>query len=260
MNLLQSDNTYEELIQHMETCGYSPYHIHRVKREMKWLSKNQDAHEISSYEEACRLRSLETESAEMKEQFRSIYSLFRRYALYGTLVTPVREPLFRQNTYSQLSPYFQNILDIYKKDSIGRGLKPGTYRASISACSGLFLHCQKKGCETLEDITEDMVLSYFCTESGKPTLSSSTKVNIASVFHADLGMYTNAARTILSYLPALNRRRPPVNPSVQEQLAMMPAGCMKPHPSDKGNRIGKVPIFSGITSQLLFPETTSPAL
>ena len=34
MNLLQSDNTYEELIQHMETCGYSPYHIHRVKREM----------------------------------------------------------------------------------------------------------------------------------------------------------------------------------------------------------------------------------
>lgn len=54
--------------------------------------------------------------------------------------------------------------------------------------------------------------------------------------------------------------RPPVNPSVQEQLAMMPAGCMKPHPSDKGNRIGKVPIFSGITSQLLFPETTSPAL
>lgn len=52
MNLLQSDKTYEELIQHMETCGYSPYHIHRVKREMKWLSKNQDAHEISSYEEA----------------------------------------------------------------------------------------------------------------------------------------------------------------------------------------------------------------
>ena len=63
--------------------------------------------EISSYEEACRLRSLETESAlQMKEQFRSIYSLFRRYALYGTIVTPVREPLFRQNTYSQLSPYF----------------------------------------------------------------------------------------------------------------------------------------------------------
>ena len=90
MNLLQSDNTYQKLIEHMESCGYSPYHIQHVKREIKWLSKNQDAHEISSYEDACRLRSLETESAEMKEQFRSIYSLFRRYALYGTLMTPVR--------------------------------------------------------------------------------------------------------------------------------------------------------------------------
>lgn len=112
MNLLQSNSTYEELIQHMERYGYSSYHIQRVKREIKWLSKNQDLCEIYSYEKACRLRSLETESAEMKQQFRAIYSLFRRYALYGTISTPIREPLFRQDTYSQLSPYFQNILDI----------------------------------------------------------------------------------------------------------------------------------------------------
>ena len=123
MHLLQSDNTYQELIQHMETCGYSSYHIQRVKREMKWLSQNQDVQGISSYEEACHLRSLETESAEMKKQFCAIYSLFRHYALYGTLVTPIREPLFRRDTYSQLAPYFQNILDIYKEDSIRRGVK-----------------------------------------------------------------------------------------------------------------------------------------
>lgn len=219
MNLLQSDNTYEELIQHMEVCGYSSYHIQRVKREMKWLFKNQDAHGISSYEEACRLRSLETESAEMKKQFSAIYSLFRRYALYGTLVAPIREPLFRQDTYSQLAPYFQNILDIYKEDSIRHGLKPGTYKSSISACSGLFLHCQKEGCQTLEDITEDMVLSYFRGESGKPALSSSTKVNIASVFHADLGIHTNAAQTILSYLPALNRRRKNIQYLTEEEIS-----------------------------------------
>ena len=42
MNLLQSDNTYQKLIEHMESCGYSPYHIQHVKREIKWLSKNQD--------------------------------------------------------------------------------------------------------------------------------------------------------------------------------------------------------------------------
>ena len=250
MNLLKSDNTYQALIEHMESCGYSPYHIQHVKREIKWLSKNQDVHEMSSYEDACHLRSLETESAEMKEQFRSVYNLFRRYELYGTLITPVREPLFRQDTYSRLAPYFQNILDIYKEDSIRRGLKPGTYKSSISACSGLFLHCQKEGCETLEDVTEDMVLSYFCDESGKPALSSSTKVNIASVFYADLGIYTNAARTVLSYLPALNRRRKNIQYLTEEEMSsvkdvlMSETSCI----TLRDRAIGMLLFFTGMRS------------
>lgn len=250
MHLLQSDNTYQELIQHMETCGYSSYHIQRVKREMKWLSKNQDVQGISSYEEACHLRSLETESAEMKKQFCAIYSLFRRYALYGTLVTPIREPLFRRDTYSQLAPYFQNILDIYKEDSIRRGLKPGTYKSSISACSGLFLHCQKERCETLEDITEDMVLSYFCDETGKPALSSSTKVNIVSVFHADLGIHTNAARTILSYLPALNRRRKNIQYLTGEEISSIKEILMseKSNITLRNRAIGMLLVFTGMRS------------
>ncbi len=56
----------------MEEYGCSSYHIQRVKRKMKRLSKNHDVYEISSYGKACCLRSLETESAEMKEQFRAI--------------------------------------------------------------------------------------------------------------------------------------------------------------------------------------------
>lgn len=250
MNLLQSDNSYEELIQHMEVCGYSLYHVQRVKREMKWLSKNQDIHKFSSYEDACQVRSLETESADMEEQFRSIYSLFRRYALYGTLSAPMREPLFRQDTYTQLTPYFQNILDIYKEDSVRRGLKPGTYRSSISACSGLFLHCQKEGCKTLEDITEDTVLSYFCNESGKPNLSSSTKVNIASVFHADLGMYTNAARTILSYLPALNRKRKNIQYLTEEEISSVKDVLVSEQSSIslRNRAIGMLLLFTGMRS------------
>ncbi|MDD3795396.1 MAG: hypothetical protein PHE06_05370 [Lachnospiraceae bacterium] len=160
----------------------------------------------------------------MKKQFRAIYSLFRRYAFHGTLLTPIRESLLRQDTYSQLSPYFQNILDVYKEDSGKCGLKSGTYRSSISACSGLFLHCQKKGYQMLEDITEEAILSYFYDETGKPTLSSRTKVNIASVFQADLEGYSNAARIILAYLPALNRRRKNIQYLTEEEISSIPLG------------------------------------
>lgn len=234
----------------MERYGYSSYHIQRVKREIKRLSKNQDLCEIYSYEKVCRLRSLETESAEMKQQFHAIYSLFRRYALYGTISTPIWEPLFRQDTYSQLSPYFQNILDIYKEDIVKRGLKPGTYPSSISACSGLFLHCQRKGCQMLDDITEEVVLSYFCDESGKRTLSASTKVNIASVFHAELGVYSNAVRIILTYLPTLNRRRKNIQYLTEEEVASVKAVQV----SEKSNiplrnrAIGMLLFFTGMRS------------
>lgn len=260
MHLLHSDQTYEELIQHMERCGYSPYHILHVKREVKWLSQNQDALNISSYEEACSLRSLETNSAKMKQQYRVVYGLFRRYALYGTLSTPVREPLFCQDTYSQLVPYFQNILDDYKKDCVGRGLKPGTYHSGISACSGLFLHCQQKGCRTLEDITEDTVLSYFCDESGKPALSASTKENIASVFRADLGMYSNAARTILAYLPALNKRRNNIQYLTEEEISSVKEAMISENNGItlRNRSIGMLLLFAGMRSSdiagLTFPD------
>lgn len=260
MNLLQSNITYEELIQHMKECGYSSLYIRRVKKELKWLSQKQDGYDISSYEEACRLRSLETESAAMKEQFRSIYSLFRRYELYGTLSAPMREPLFRQDTYSRLSPYFQNILDSYKKDSIGRGVKPGTYRSGISACSGLFLHCQKKGCQTLDEITEDIVLSYFCDESGKPAFSASTKINIASVFRADLGMYSNAARTILTYLPTLNRKRKNIQYLTEEEISAVKETLISENNDItlRNRAIGMLLFFTGMRSSdiagLTFPD------
>lgn len=250
MHLLQSNSTYEQLIQHMEEYGYSSYHIRRVKREIRWLSENQDIYAVSSYEEACRIRCLETESADMKEQFRAIYSLFRRYALYGTVSTSMREPLFRQDTYSKLIPYFQNILDIYKEDSMERGIKPGTYRSSISACSGLFLHCQKRGRQLLEDITEEDVLSYFCDGSGLPILSGSTKRNIASVFHADLGIYSDASKAILSYLPTLNRRRKNIQYLTEEEAASLKDVLIseKSSISLRTRAIGMLLFFTGMRS------------
>lgn len=50
-------------------------------------------------------------------------------------------------------------------------------------------------------------------------MSASTKVNIASVFHAELGVYSNTARIILTYLPMLNRRRKNIQYLTEEEVA-----------------------------------------
>ena len=110
MNLLQSTKTYDELLTLMEACGYSALHIKRVKREINWLAVNQDDYGITSYEEAYRIRSGLTESEPMMEQYRAVYSLFKRYCAYGDMTVQTREPLFRRDTYTQLNPYFKPCL------------------------------------------------------------------------------------------------------------------------------------------------------
>ena len=108
---------------------------------------------------------------------------------------------------------FKSLLDIYEKESYRRGLKTGTVRASISACSGLLLALQSSGFRSLEDVTERDVLDYF----SRKKLSSSTKVNIASVFEAQTGSYFDSARRILTYLPNLHRRRKNIQYLTEEE-------------------------------------------
>lgn len=207
MNLLQSTKTYDELLALMEACGYSTLHIKRIKREIKWLAANQNDYSISSYEEAYRIRSGLTESEPMMEQYRAVYGLFKRYCAYGDKAVQTREPLFRRDTYARLNPYFKSLLDAYEESSRNRGMKSGTYRSAISACSGLLLFFQENGHETLGKVSEKEVLAYFTAGNGREALSGSTRSNIASVLRADIGIYAEDTRRILSYLPALCRNR-----------------------------------------------------
>ena len=217
MNLLQSTKTYTELLTLMEACGYSALHIKRVKREINWLAANQDDYGISSYEEAYRIRANLTESEPMMEQYRAVYSLFKRYCAYGDMAVQTREPLFRRDTYTQLNPYFKTLLDAYEESSKKRGLKSGTYRSAISACSGLLLFFQENGHETLGKVSEKDVLAYFMANNDREPLSGSTRSNIASVLRADIGIYTEDARRILSYLPALRRNRKTIQYLTEEE-------------------------------------------
>lgn len=218
MNLLQSARTYDELLNLMEAYGYSLCHIKKVKREIKWLATNQDNFSILSYEDAYRIRSGLTESQAMMEQYHAVYSLFKRYCAYGNMAFQTREPLLRTDTYSRLNSYFKSFLDAYEESSRNRGLKRGTYRSAISACSGLLLFFQKSGHDTLGKVSEKDVLAYLAADNDRKPLSSSTVANIASVFRADMGVYTEDAKRVLSYLPALRRNRKTIQYLTEEEI------------------------------------------
>ena len=248
MNLLQSTRTYDELIQHMRDCGYSNCYIKHIMKEVNWLSKHSEDYGFDSYQAAYQIRSSQTTSSEMKEKYRVIYGIFRRYAIFGKVCMEKRKPLFQRGAYTLLNPYFKSLLDTYKKVSIDRGLKEGTYRAAISACSGMLLYFQQLGHKNLDKVSECDVLSYFSDEKGNARMSSSTKVNIASVFEADLGCYATAARRILTYLTCLKRRRKTIQYLTEEEISAVKkiladnSSCL----SFRNRAVGMLMYFTGM--------------
>lgn len=213
MKLFHSNKTYEELLQDMQKDGYSQNYMKCVSREIRWLENHQGVYRFDSFEVACQIRVAQTSSPETQANRKTIYNLFHRYSQYGSLSEGKRNPLFRFGAYTQLNGEFKILLDNYEKESYRRGLKPGTVRASISACSGLLLSLQSSGFQSLEDVTEKAVLDSFSHKK----LSSSTKVNIASVFEAQTGSYSDSARRILTYLPSLHRRRKNIQYLTEEE-------------------------------------------
>ena len=67
----------------------------------------------------------------------------------------------------QLNPVFRELIDIYRDSGKKRGLKESTiYKTSFSASSFL-LAMQNRGRESLNDIDEKDVISYFIREDGR---------------------------------------------------------------------------------------------
>ena len=112
-----------------------------------------------------------------------------------------------RGSYWQLNPVFRELIGIYRDSGKKRGLKESTiYKTSFSASSFL-LAMQNRGRESLNDIDEKDVISYFIREDGRSPLSGGYRDTVASVFKSDLGSYTEPARRILAYIPVIRQRR-----------------------------------------------------
>lgn len=99
------------------------------------------------------------------------------------------------------------MIDLYRAAGRERGLEENTIYGNASGGSCFLLAMQNRGYLTLEDITEEDAMSFFTDKNGFATLSSGYKKEIAAVFQADLGAYTEPARRVLAYLPMIRPKR-----------------------------------------------------
>lgn len=129
------------------------------------------------------------------------------FDLYGRYPAGVCvETSAERGSYWQLNHAFREVIDIYKDSGAKRGLKESTLYKTAFSASSFLLDMQNRGRESLNDITENNVISYFVCEDGRSPLNGRYRDTVASVFKSDLGIHTKLARRILTYIPVIRQR------------------------------------------------------
>lgn len=249
MKFKKTNDTYADLIQELKKHGYSKSYIARLETEINWMIRNQDRENIQSYGDACRIRVSQTKSREMQVNYRRVYGILEKFDLYGKYPAGIcAETSAERGSYWQLNSVFREVIDIYKDSGAKKGLKESTLYKTAFSASSFLLAMQNRGRESLNDITEDDVISYFVREDGRRPLSGGYRDTVASVFKAELGIHTELARRILAYIPVIRQRRkniPYLNPeeadAIHDALSRPDSGlCMR------DRAIGMLLFFTGI--------------
>lgn len=109
------------------------------------------------------------------------------------------------SNYTLLKPEFKNIVDLSLELSSKQGQKDGTIKSMKAVISTFFVAMQKNGAETLHDITEDMIQSYFA-----PFVEKKAGRGIAArlrTFFISILPFNNECLRILNILPMLQYGR-----------------------------------------------------
>ena len=207
MNIKNLIKKSDELFQNMRDNGYNHEYIGCFSRELRWIEENAEKYNVSSYEELCKIRLQTTKPYKISSTL-SIFGTFKRFEEDGEFPDRMRhETLFKRATYHKLSLYFRNIIDLYTENAEKNAYSDKTISKCRSKTSCFFFHLQKLGYESLDNVKEKDVLSFFSTKDDKNIRSFSYKRDIAMVLKSELGEYTTSARRVSELLPAMPKRK-----------------------------------------------------
>lgn len=107
MNIKKLIETQETLWQSMQDTGYCREYILGYKRERRWIEANAEKHDVSSYDELCKIRLQSTKPYKVSHTT-SMFGTFERFEENGefpdrrrhqTLVKKASCPMLRMTTY-----------------------------------------------------------------------------------------------------------------------------------------------------------------
>lgn len=249
MDLQNLREHHEELLSFMESAGYSSTYIRRFKEEIKRILAEEDNHNWESYQDIY-LDYLKTpHSNDYLRNKRTIIGALEQFDLFGRLPDGRhRHTLFERGSYHLLEPEFQELIDFCRTYETQRGKKESTIRGESLNTASFLYWMQEQGARSLDEVTEDGVLSFFVLEDGSLQKSCSYKKNISAVFKAGLKWKAPQCRRILSFLPLLRETRKNIQYLTQDEIRLLRDAVENGGASARNKAVILMLLFTGLRS------------
>lgn len=206
MDMTKLTQKHNELVEHLEEAGYSPGYLHIIERTIAYLLENSDSEGWGSYKDAYESYCRVTPSRYMRENTCMALGVIREFVLHDRYPDGTRSrSLFRRSAADDLAPGFRVIVDRYSSAELARGKKDRTVRSEAGEGAVFFKAMQNRGRVSLDEITEEDVLSFFLGDGG-PCRSAGYAATVRRVL-ATAAPDCDARTRILSFVPNIRDGR-----------------------------------------------------
>lgn len=198
---------YPLLISYFEENGYSEKYIRSFKSEIRKTLETETNLQIKSYEDYYKsylTKGLSTKALARRRQVIGLIKQFDCQGKYPSHAHPYR--LFQENRYHTLSPAFMRTVDCWEARIKETELKASSIATKRQVFVSFLYHLNSSGAKTFEDVTENMVLSYFfCNERPRGYMTCS---RLKCIMKECLSYFSDKKYVkILLYLPTIRNTR-----------------------------------------------------
>ena len=222
MDLQNLKEHHEELLSFMENNGYCSTYIRRFRDEINHILADAGSHHWQSYQDIYLEYLKVPHSKDYLRNKRTIIGAPEQFDRFGRFPDGRhRHTLFERGSYHLLEPEFQELIDFYRLHEKQRGKKESTIRGESLNTASFLYRMQEQGARSLDEVTEDAVLSFFVSEDGLLQKGCSHKKNISAVFKAGLKWKESQCRRILGFLPMLRETRKNIQYLTQDEVRLL---------------------------------------
>ena len=197
-----------DLLNSLSVLGYSEISIGRYKTVIFQILNNASSENWTDFTDIFEWYKSRTDSPTTLEKKRAILSKIEHFCLTRQFPTQIKVGgnLYSHGSYDRLCSSYREMVDYYIDSDRKRGIKESTIHSRKCKISSILFTIQKQGCESLNSVTDDIIMNCFI-QDGKVIRAHTSSVTFSAFVRACEGLYIEDSSSILAMIPCQRSKR-----------------------------------------------------